>query len=189
MCSQCLKWLLVALVLTALPACVNDDESPFARRPAFFRFSPVTAAPKTLLPALNSPGEWAIVTMTPTHYVFKTPRGMSDSYPRTQLDQYGTTAWVSGLIVGTPPIPEIGASGFTPVVYDLVCPSCFDEGGIKRELSFTDIDLGRVSCTRCHRTYDLHNYGIVIEGAASPHDPRLFRYRYTYNNDAFVVHN
>lgn len=178
--------LAAALLLTS---CVEDDESPYARRPAFFHFSPVTAAPKTLLPALGNPGEWCTVTLSPTHYVFTTPRGLKDTYPLTQLDQYGQPTWVSGLIVGTPVVPEMGASGFAPVAFDLACPSCFEEGGITRAVAITSTTLGRAQCSRCNRTYDLHNGGIVCDGARTPHDPRLYRYRCTYNNDAFVVHN
>lgn len=172
-----------------LASCVDDNESPYARRPAFFRFAPVTAAPKTLLPALNSPGEWTTVTMTEANYVFRTPGGMTDTFPRTQLDQYGKPTWVTGLIVGTPPVPEMGATECWPVAYDLACPSCVEADGVTRAVVFGDVALGRVICTRCHRTYDLCNYGIVVDGAQSPHDPRLYRYRCSYGNDAFVVHN
>lgn len=176
-------------ILSLLFSCVEDDESPYARRPAFFRFSPVTAAPKTLLPALGNPGEWCTVTLSPTHYVFTTPRGLKDTYPLTQLDQYGQPTWVSGLIVGTPVVPEMGASEFAPVAFDLACPSCFEEGGITRAVAITSTTLGRAQCSRCSRTYDLHNGGIVCDGARTAHDPRLYRYRCSYSNDAFVVHN
>lgn len=177
------------VILSLLFSCVDDDESPFARRPAFFRFSPVTAAPKTLFPALGSPGEWCTVTLTNTHYVLKTPGGMTDSYPLTQLDEYRRATWICGLIVGTPTVPDLGAYDFAPVAYDLACPSCFEGGGITRAVSITSTTLGRASCSRCHRTYDINNGGIVVEGASSPHDPRLYRYRCNYANDTFVVQN
>lgn len=180
---------LVVGTLALLFSCVDDDESPFARRPAFFRFSPVTAAPKTLLPALSSPGEWCTITLSTTSYVFRSATGMTDTYPQTQLDAYGRPTWVSGLIVGTPTVPELGYSDFAPVCYDAACPSCFEEDGITRQVVFTDLALGRVGCTRCRRTYDVNNGGIVIEGATSPRDPRLYRYRCIYSNDAFVVQN
>ena len=37
---------------------------------------------------------------------------------------------------------------------------------------------GRAACTRCGRTYDLNNLGIVVEGPAGR---SLYRYRATYN--------
>ena len=180
---------LIVGTLALLFSCVDDDESPFARRPAFFRFSPVTAAPKTLLPALSSPGEWCTITLSTTSYNFRSATGKTDTYPQTQLDAYGRPTWVSGLIVGTPTVPELGFSDFAPVCYDAVCPYCFEDGGITRQVVFTDVALGRVGCTRCRRTYDINNGGIVIEGASSPRDPRLYRYRCIYSNDAFVVQN
>lgn len=172
-----------------LPSCVADDESPFARRPAFFRFSPVTAAPSTLLPALSSPGEWCTITKNTSQYVFKSPTGRTDTYPLSQLDQYGSASWVSGLIVGTPVIADLGSDVPQPVCYDLVCPSCFEQDAITRSVAITDVSLGRASCGRCHRVYDLQNSGIVLEGAAGPKDLRLYRYRCAYNNNTFVVQN
>lgn len=188
LCSAALS-LIVVVILSMLTSCIDDEETPFARRPAFFRFSPVTAAPKTLLPALSSPGEWCSITLSTTSYVFRSATGMTDTYPQTQLDAYGRPTWVNGLIVGTPTVPELGYSDFAPVCYDAACPSCFEEDGITRQVVFTDLALGRVSCTRCHHVYDINNGGIVIEGASSPRDPRLYRYRCIYSNDAFVVQN
>lgn len=185
---------LAALLL--LPSCIDEEETPYAQRPAFFHFQPVTAAPKTLLPALNSPGEWCTITRTATQYVFTSAttasaqnggKPFTDTYPLTQLDQYGSPTWVNGLIVGTPAIPEIGTSVCMPVVFDLACPACFDDGGIRRNLSIST--ESRASCSRCHRSYDLQNGGIIYSGATSPNEPRLYRYHCTYSNDAFVVRN
>lgn len=176
------------VILSLFTACVDDDDSPFARRPAFFRFSPVTAAPKTLMPALGNPGEWCTITRTPSRYEFHSYTGMTDSYPLTQLDQYGSPTWVGGLIVGTPNAPEMGASGFAPVVFDLACPNCFEAGGITRSVTITQPIPARAQCGRCHTLYDLENGGIVLD--SSPGNiRRLYRYRCIYNNDSFVVQN
>lgn len=186
---RCLKYALCALLITVPVACVDDDESPYARFGAFFRFQPVTAAPSTLLPALGNPGEWCTITITGSTYQFKSATGKTDSYPVTSIEQYGAPIWIGGLIVGTPTVPEIGATGFAPVCYDIVCPTCFEEGGIKRAVSITDPTLGRATCTRCRRVYDMQMGGIVIEGASTPKDPRLYRYRCHNDNDTFVVQN
>lgn len=170
-----------------LMACVPDQETPFAQRPAFFRFSPVTAAPKTLLPALNGVGEWCTITKQPNAYRFVSlTTHLEDTYPLTQLDAYGTPTWVSGLIVGTPTSPDMNGF-FGPVVYDLVCPNCFEEG-ITRPISVSDVSLARALCSRCHTSYDLNNGGIVIESPETQ-PRRLFRYRCRYDNDVFVVQN
>ena len=172
-----------------LCACVDDSETPYARHPAFFRFSPVTAAPKTLMPALANPGEWCSVVRTGSVYQFvSTTQGMTDTYPQTSLEQYGQTLWLSGLIVGTPTVPEMGADGFYPVAFDLVCPNCYEEGGITRALTIVSPIPGRAKCSRCGTLYDLDNGGIVLEGSAARHS-RLYRYRCHYQNNTFVVQN
>lgn len=182
--------LLTLSVGTALTAaCVDDDESPFARFAAFFRFAPVTSAPKTLMPALSSPGEWCTVTTSGMSYAFRSATGMTDTFPIVLTPHSGAALWIGGLIVGTPTVPEIGSTAFAPVCYDIVCPACYEESGITRGVSITDPALGRATCTRCHTVYDLHNSGVVVEGATRPKAPRLYRYRCTYTNDTFVVQN
>lgn len=180
--------LAAALLLLATACTTEADDSPYARRPAFFRFSPVTAAPKTLFPALGNPGEWCTITISGSVYRLQNPQGMTDTYPLTSLDNYGTTTWVSGLIVGTPTVPEIGATLCTPVTYDLVCPNCFETGGITRAVVITQRTPAQAQCTRCRTTYDLENGGIIISGTPD-NTRRLYRYRCTHSNDTFVVHN
>lgn len=180
----------VALGLTAA-SCAGDDTSPWAQFGAFFQFRPVTAAPKTLLPALGNPGEWCYVTIEGQLYTFKSATtGRTDTYPKTQLSQYGTTVWIAGLLVGTPTVPEIGGTTLAPMAFDLACPACHTLDGVRRSVSMTNAALGRATCSRCHRVYDLHAGGIVVDGAAKDEpNPRLYRYRCSYANDAFVVHN
>lgn len=188
MFSQCLKWALLPLAAAVLTACVSDDDSPYARRPAFFRFSPVTAAPSSLYPALGNVGEWCIITKQANAYRFESlTTHRVDTYPLTQLDAYGTPTWVSGLIVGTPSSPDMSGL-FLPTVYDLVCPNCFEDDGITRPVSVTEVIPARAECSRCHTTYDLDNGGIVID-SPEPQPRRLFRYRCRYDNNTFVVQN
>lgn len=188
MFSQCLKWALLPLAAAVLTACVSDDDSPYARRPAFFRFSPVTAAPSSLYPALGNVGEWCIITKQANAYRFESlTTHRVDTYPLTQLDAYGTPTWISGLIVGTPSSPDMSGL-FLPTAYDLVCPNCFEDDGITRPVSITEVIPARAQCSRCHTTYDLDNGGIVID-SPEPQPRRLFRYRCRYDNNTFVVQN
>lgn len=182
-----------ALTLLTITACISDEETPYAQRHALFRFTPVTAAPKTLLPALNNPGEWCTIVTSRTGYTFTSiTTHLTDTYTATALDQYGKPLWVAGLIIGTPTTPEIGTDRLAHITYDLACPSCFENGGITRPVTITDPALGLAECTRCRRTYDLQNSGIVIEGAApNAPNPRLYRYRSNYYADSntFAVQN
>lgn len=186
--SLCRAGLLLTLAAVGLTACVGDDESPYARRPAFFRFGPVTAAPHTLLPALGNPGEWCTVTIKGSTYDFRSiTTGRTDNPPLTALDNYGSPTWCSGLIIGTPILPDMDGA-FRPVAYDLVCPNCFEEGGITRAVTVESALPATARCTRCATRYDLDNGGLPIDV-----DPvttrRLYRYRCIYDNNTFVVQN
>ncbi len=180
---------LLGIVFSLLIGCEGDAEYTYSPYRAFFRFSPVTAAPSTLLPALTSPGEWCYVTINGSYYNFKSATGKTDSYPKTAIEQYGTTIWFNGLLVGTPMIPEIGGS-FVPVCYDLVCPNCYENGGIRRDIRIKDISLAQAICDRCKRVYDLQNSGVVIEGAdEGSSNVKLYRYHCSYDNNTFVMQN
>lgn len=181
--------ILLGIVFLVLTGCESDAEYTYSRYKAFFRFSPVTAAPSSLYPALNNPGEWCYVTLGGSYYNFKSSTGKTDTYPKTAIEQYGTTVWFNGLLVGTPMVPEINGL-FAPICYDLICPNCYENGGIKRSIRITDTALGHAICDRCKRVYDLHNSGIVIDGfSEGSTNVKLYRYHCQYGNDTFVVQN
>ena len=177
-------------VATAFTACDTDADYIYSSRRAFFRFTPVTAAPKTLFPALKSPGEWCSVSVDGTHYRFSAPNGQTDSYPINASDQYYARQWVSGLLVGTPSVPSLSINGFEVVCYDLVCPNCMEADAVTRAVKFSSEQHESVTCSRCGRVYNLQNQAEVLAGAieGEPNRP-LLRYRCSYANDVFVVQN
>lgn len=182
--------LLPAALLAVLAACDADVDNIYAGRRAFFRFSPVTAAPKTLLPALNSPGEWCRVGVVGNTYRFVSAHGQSDSYPISAADNYYGREWVSGLLVGTPSVPSLSSGGFEVVCFDLVCPNCMAADAVTRAVEFCRDRLESVACSRCGRVYGLQDGGSVSGGAVAGEPNRaLLRYRCTYGNDTFVVQN
>lgn len=177
-----------ALAGAVFCSCISEADNPYAPRPAFFRFSPVTAAPHSLLPALTNPGEWCTVTKSTGNYTFHSlTTGKTDTYPLTAIDNYGSPTWVSGLIVGTPLSPDMDGR-FLPMVFDLVCPACFEEGGITRAVGIESVVPTRARCSRCNTLYDLDNGGIVINASDAP-SRRLYRYRCAYDNNTLVVSN
>lgn len=185
-------WLLAALSAAfGLTSCDGDADNIYSSRRAFFRFSPVTAAPKTLFPALNSPGEWCSVSVNGTYYNFSSANGQKDTYPISAADQYYAREWVSGLLVGTPSVPSISTNGFEVVCYDLVCPNCMEVDAVTRAVKFSGSSHHEcVTCTRCGRVYNLQNQAVVSDGAVEGESNRpLFRYRCSYSNDVFVVQN
>lgn len=181
--------LLFIAMMMWLSGC-DDTEYQYASLRAFFRFSPATAAPKTLLPALSGPGQWCCVTVDATKYIFTAMDGNTDTYPITAADQYNTRIWVSGLLVGTPSVLPVGSSDFSPVCFDLVCPNCMENDAITRGVKLGKPGNEMAECTRCGRKYDLNNLGIVSAGAvANERNVSLYRYRCSYSNNTFVVQN
>lgn len=168
--------LLFCLLLTAC----SDTEDYYASEKAFLRFTPVTAA-APLYRALNNPGMFCSVTVSNSMYYFKGADGTSASYPTTALEVYGQVECVAGFVIGTPSVPDLSGS-YTPMAFDLVCPSCYEDTYIVRSLSFSDNE--ELSCARCGRVYDLTNSGIVIEGEEGT---KLYRYHLTYSSSADLV--
>lgn len=180
---------LLLLLLLTLAACTTDVDTLFAPHRAFLRFAPITAAPP-LNTALNNPGQWCTITYDATHYHFSAPHTTSISYPRTALDAYGQPRSIAGFIVGTPQFPTT-TGNFEQVAYDLVCPSCYENAYIERSLQFVADHPDHVSCSRCHRIYNLGNGNAISAPNDGQGNPRLYRYRLSINaaTGVFVIQN
>lgn len=177
------------LICMICVACTGEVARPYASYRAFLRFAPVSAAP-LLRSALNSPGEWCMVTYDEKTYRITGPSGHTNTYPRTARDAYGKPTSIAGFIVGTPSLPD--THGVTYVAaFDVACPVCYETDNVERSLTWTTT-AEQLHCTRCKRTYNLNNGGIIVE---APEDGRknksLYRYRATYlpTNDTFVIQN
>lgn len=185
-----IKHFLLSLIALLLLPCCDDTEYEYASLRAYFHFSPVTAAPKTLYPALTSPGQWCSVSVNATSFIFKAMDGQTDMYPINAVDQYHSRIWVSGLLIGTPSILPIGSTDFAPICYDLVCPNCRENDAVTRALRLGEAGTDYAECTRCQRRYGLNEQGMVTAGAVEhERNISLYRYRCSYANNTFVVQN
>ncbi len=173
--------LIVAGLLST--ACGEDVENLYSGVRAFFRFTPVTAAPP-LNTALNNPGMFCTVTFARGQYHFTLSDGTSVPYSPTQIDQYGKPEYIAGFIVGTPALPDLSGN-FRIAAYDLACPNCWSDNSITRALTFSSPTV--MTCGRCHRNYDLNNDGMASDGAGSGR--KLLRYRVTYSQNTLVIQN
>ena len=74
----------------------------------------------------------------------------------------------SGVIVG------FGLLSDPPVfyAYDAQCPNCYENDSRPRYLLSMTSD-GKAKCSRCGRTYDMNNSGIIIDGGPGE---KLYRY-------------
>ncbi len=174
-------YIMCAALLAFSPSCSDTAENRYADTPAFLRIFPVTALP-SLHTSLNNNGYFCAVTYKKPYYYASGADGSHDQMNGTAMEAYGNPVYVSGIILGTPLLPDVNGN-FAPVAYDQVCRNCYDEY-INKPLTFSSATTA--TCSRCHRTYDLSTDGIVIEGPAGK---RLLRYHVFYDalGDVLIV--
>lgn len=175
--------LLLAAALAA--ACSDDVQDVYSGYPAFFRFSPVTSAPK-LYTAVSNPGQFCTITFqNGQYYIFADARGAAPPLPVTGQQQYVHPVCISGFIVGTPAVMDMSGR-FPLTAYDLVCPHCDETAAITRPVVF-DSET-QMACPRCGSTYDLNNGGMPVGGPATR---TLYRYHvaYSQSTQTLVIQN
>lgn len=162
-------------LLTLLTACTNSADDEYAHERAFLKFAPVTGV-VPLNNAVNSMGQFCTITLGANAFQFRSGEGATATYPYTaEIKSYGQPECISGFVIGKSSLPDMNLQ-YPVLAYDLVCPNCYAESLITRALTLKGEEL---SCSRCHRVYDLTNRGIVKQGQAGK---SLMRYRTcTYN--------
>lgn len=167
-----------------LSACDSDTTGRYANLRAFFRFSPVSSAP-VLQQALYNPGTYCKITFTSQYYIFTNAQGQTSQANRTAQDAYGRPVYVSGFVVGLSSMTDRNGQ-FLLQAFDLVCPNCYVDAAIQRSLDFSSSDSEMLVCSRCQRTYNLRNEGIVSSGSQGR---PLFLYPISLAQDAVLISN
>jgi len=173
--------------LLAVLCCLScsETETLYARLPAKFIMDNIYSVPQ-LYTACNSLGEFCTIYGNNNQYIFTSHNG-STPINKTALSQYsGFYLGLSGFIVGLPNIPEMGRDVPVVVCFDLACSNCYEEGNIAKRMMLQE--GGYAYCSRCQRTYDLNNLGIVSLGEAGR---SLFRYRVNYiaSSGSLIINN
>lgn len=166
-----------------LPACSEDVENLYSNQPAYFVYQYVQTAP-CLYTSLNNPGEFSTIQLDRQRYIF---RNLKSEYiaNQTALANYSSFRMgIAGFIVGLPNLPEPGMETSRVVCYDLACSNCYSQLMLSASLQLKE--NGKAYCSRCQRTYDLNNGGIVSEGEGGGN---LLRYRITYDGRNNLVIN
>lgn len=174
--------LISLIAMWALVSCGDTDVDGFyASERAFLRYDRVfTAAP--LHSALSNPGMFCSIVVSNGYFVFEGSDGQTcppDQF--TEIDNRVRPQYVAGFVVGVPAVPDM-QTGSAPVAYDLVCPNCYADHALTRRLSFATTTT--MTCSRCHRTYDLNNGGHVSSEAGGR---KMLRYHISYNAGMGVV--
>lgn len=166
-----------------LSGCSEDAENLYTNRPAYFVYQYVQSAPQ-LYTSLNNPGEFSTIQLDRQQYVIRNLAGET-RINQTALASYSSFhLGLAGFIVGLPNIPDPGAETSRVVCYDLACPNCYTQLMISASLQLKE--NGKAFCSRCSRTYELNNGGIIGKGE---NGSSLFRYRITYDGKTVVINN
>ena len=173
--------------LFAVSCCLSCGEADtlYARLPAKFIMDNVCSVPQ-LYTACNSMGEFCTIYGNNKQYIFASHNG-STPVNQIALSQYsGFYLGLSGFIVGLPNIPEMGQDVPAVVCFDLACSNCYEESNIAKRMILQE--GGFAHCSRCQRTYDLNNQGIVSIGKGGR---TLFRYRVNYlaSTGTLIINN
>ena len=167
---------LLSLFLLLFTASCNDSQFEFSTYKAFFIFDNSTHLEPALSTAMNplTPGIFCHITMSSGNsFSFTNNQGQSGRQTASALELKRTILLgiynESGVFVGygmlTDPVQFFA--------YDAQCPNCYKESNLPRyPLSMTSD--GHAKCSRCNRTYDMNNYGIISDGEAGD---KLIRYR------------
>lgn len=176
----------IFLLFTLLALSCNEDRvnSLFCSLPAKFTFTPVNSISQ-LYTSCESQGEWCSITLSGKKFYFTKPNGSRGEANQLAISGYtGFYMGLSGFIVGLPNIPELGETRCVVTCYDLACRNCYDDYVVTRSLILQE--GGYAYCSRCRRTYNLNNIGMVTDG--EPGNP-LFRYRVYYGNNTLSINN
>lgn len=169
---------LVIAVLCLLTSCDKDDLTTNRYSTKYpVRFYYETAVSTELMNAVGNPGQFVTIRPITGKIIIANTQGET-TYPLSQIGYKEFEYGLGGLIVGTSSTPNKNG-GFDLVAYDLGCPNCD-----RKSIRLTLRDNGTVNCKSCGITYDLNNFGWIIE---KPDDckfdkPRgLYNYRIYYN--------
>lgn len=174
------KGILLLFTLVALCGCgaENSISNKFACR---FIFLTQNHAGNTLEVALTGYGTYTFVSAsyrngvwhilsTPNDGKNKTEDIAITSAVEKQYASYANLGANNGIVIG-----HTNFSGL--VAYDRQCPNCINQyGGTNYPLQWNTQNRQQVTCSKCHRTYELET-GVVVDGAEGD---RLMQYPISY---------
>lgn len=166
-----------------LQGCAEAD-SRFAHIYVRFVMENILQAP-VLYTACYSMGEFCTITAKNQQFIFENTRQQNVVNLTATNNYEGFSLGLStGLIVGLPTIPEMGAMQSQVVCFDLACANCYRDYSICKRMQLKEGE--KVYCQSCKRTYDLNNQGIICDGNEGR---PLYRYKVSVNGNSLVVNN
>jgi hypothetical protein len=188
--AQLISPFLIFFISPLLLSCEGENQYN-TQYPCSFVFHAQYHITSRLTLCLNNPGEFVIVSTQlrkgVTHLIVSPNNGQEDEdIPLTtaienERTNYQNMGAGGSLIIGFATVGELRA-------YDRQCPNCLQEfGGHNYPLTWADRGL-HVSCSRCHRIYDLNGFIPVCTNGQEGDRP-LLQYKPSYDGQRLYVHN
>ena len=179
----------LVLAMLVLCGCDADNEYDVSHR-CFFSFDTNLHNTSLVRNALNplASGVFVLVYTTQKSGITVVNTQLNDG--KTSGEDYITTAKenYTAYILGTNNGLIIGHSslGNGLFAFDRQCPNCISDYNLyKYPLNWTNNGQW-VKCNKCQRTYDLNNFGVIIEGDKGS---KLIRYKASYDGSLLNVRN
>ncbi len=179
---------LLAILLTAVLGACSDSitSNKYSSYSAYYSCDHVLSL-TTLYHCVTNQGMWCTITMntaaTILYFTSTTESSQENITANTYYKKF-VLGIGTGLIVGMPNIPEMGADSPVVTCYDLSCPNCWENDVVTRHMTLQESGYAR--CSRCQRTYNLNDQGLVSEGESGK---SLYRYRVYYSGNNLSVSN
>lgn len=176
--------ILTVSTLFFVASCSSDDvEDTYSRYRAYFRYDNVmTAAAAPLHNALTGIGDFCSVYTAGNYLYLQTATTAAQPIPLNDVAYYQSFIAISGFIIGRTNVPDMTTGELVLVAFDLACPNCYHDDDVSKRLALQE--NGVVYCSRCKRTYDLNNLGLISSGERGR---KLERYHIAYNGSTTVL--
>ena len=173
------------VTMAMLLASCNGESEYSSQHECYFLFDTSTSIIKNALNPL-APGIFARITQSQQNGIpcieIQLNDGISKDTTKITTAKETQRKYVLGIYNGI--IVGYSRLGNGLYAFDNLCPNCYNTGRYQ-QLSW-DNNRTRVKCSKCQRTYDLNNGGIIATGEQGA---KLIRYMAQYTGSVLFIHN
>ena len=173
------------VTMAMLLASCNGESEYSSQHECYFLFDTSTSIIKNALNPL-APGIFARITQSQQNGIpcieIQLNDGISKDTTKITTAKETQRKYVLGIYNGI--IVGYSTLGNGLYAFDNLCPNCYNTGRYQ-QLSW-DNNGTWVKCSRCQRTYDLNNGGIIATGEQGA---KLIRYMAQYTGSVLIIHN
>ena len=175
-------WCMIFLCTCGLLSSCEAEDTISRKFACQFTFMTQNHAGNTLEVALNGFGTYTFVSAAYKNgiwHIYSSPNDGTNKTEDISITAANEKQYTNSTNLGANNGIIIGHTNFSGMVaYDRQCPNCIDQyGGTNYPLEWDSTNRQKVTCKKCHRTYELE-YGSISDGEKGS---RLMQYLITYS--------